>query len=174
MYACADDVKLRYPTLTTILLENFSKSCLPRESVFHSSVSAFMDYSKLRKSQGRININAKAPEKLLALFSQESDTSLVSSVAERSTDKGEITVDHSISSTSITDSNFNTATCVGANSLPKIVITPSQSAYGNRTEKRGVVTSGAKENSTPTMKLPPLPISQLRPPERIFVAKDAS
>ena len=126
-----------------------------------------MDRSKSSKSQGRIKINAEASEKLLALFSQESDTSLVSSIAECSADdQGEATPDPI--STSTIDRNFNT--CVGVNSLPKIVITPPQPADGNGTKKEGVVASTISGTEEHSIKFLPLPISQLRQPERICSA----
>ena len=125
-----------------------------------------MNHYKSRKSQGRITINAEASEKLQALFYQQSDTSLVSSVADCSADEmREATTDHSTSSTSITDSNFNN-TCVEVNSLPKIVITPPP-ASGNGGEKEGFVVSGAEEQYPPSIKLPLLSTSLLHPTERI-------
>ena len=123
-----------------------------------------MDRSKMKESRGRINSNAssnaEASEKLQALFSQESDTSLVSSVADCSADeKREATVD---SSTSATDSNFNN-TCVEVNSLPKIVITPPP-ANVKGTEKQAEkkeVTSGTKEHF-PSIKIPTCPAERIR------------
>ena len=125
-----------------------------------------MNRSKMRKSQGRITSNAEASEKQQAFFSQESDTSLVSSVADCSENqKGEAKVDHSTSSTSTTDRSFNN-TCVGVKSLPKIVITPPP-ANGNGAKKEGNVNSGDKEHS---IKLPLL----LRQAERIPSASSRS
>ena len=111
----------------------------------------------MRKSQGRINSNVEAPEKLQALFSQELDTSLLSSVVECSTDeKTEATADHKTNFTSTTDSNFNN-TCVEVNSLPKIVITrPSANVKGAKG-----VTSGTKEHF-PSIKLPACPAECIR------------
>ena len=129
-----------------------------------------MDCSKIRKGQGRITINVEASEKLQALFSQESDTSLVFSVAECSENpKGDAKTDHSTSSTSTTDRNFIN-TCVKVDSLPKIVITPPP-ANGNGAEKKGVVASSTtKEHSPPLVKFPLLPISLRRQSERIRYA----
>ena len=122
-----------------------------------------------KKSQGRIKINPEASAKLHALFSQESDASLVSSAAERTAkEKGEATADLSTSSTSVTECD-HANTCGGVISLPKIVITPPP-ANGNEPEKKAAVTTTSSDTgklSPPPLKLPLLPTSQLRQPERI-------
>ena len=125
-----------------------------------------MDCSKMRKSQGRISSNVEVSEKLQALFSQQSDTSLVSSVAECSADeKGEVKADHSTSTSTAVRNFINT--CVEVNSLPKIVITPPPPANGNGAEKEGNVNSDDNKHS---IKLPLL----LRPAERIPSASSRS
>lgn len=118
-----------------------------------------------RKNQGRIKINFEASETLNALFSELSDTSLVSSAAEHAANEKGETAEHLNDHTSTTnEANYNT--CIGVNSLPKIVITPA--ANDNRTKKNGAVDSNVKEHFLPSIKPPLLPTSQLRlPTERI-------
>ena len=118
-----------------------------------------------KKSQGRIKINIEASDKLRALFSQDSDASMVSSAADHTAnEKGEATADLSTSTTSVIESD-HANTCAGVNSLPKIVITPPP-ANGNEAEKK----DGAGKHSPPPLKLPLLPTSLLRPPERVCSA----
>ena len=116
------------------------------------------------KGQGRIKINLEASETLHALFSQESDTSLVFSAAEHAAnEKG----DHSTSFTS-TNETVSTNTCAGVNSLPRIVTAAPQPDHDNDADKKDAVNStgsGPKRSSPPPIKLPLLPTQQ--PPRRI-------
>ena len=123
-----------------------------------------MDRRNSRKSQGRITINLEASDKIQALFSQESDTSLVFSAAEHAANEKGETTDHA-TSTSTSKTNV-TNTCVGVISLPKIVNTPPPN-HGNEAEKENAG-SGVKRSSPPPIKLPLLPTHQIRqPPKRI-------
>ena len=118
-----------------------------------------------KKSQGRIKINTKASDKLRALFSQESDAGMVSSAAEHATNgKGDATAVLSTSSTTRNEGD-HADTCAGVNSLPRIVITPPP-ANGNEAETK----DGDRKRSPPPFKLPLLPKSLLRPPERVCSA----
>ena len=125
-----------------------------------------MDQRKSKKSQGRIRVNPEASETLHALFSQDSDTSLVFSAAEyAANEKGETTTSTSTSETYVTN------TCAGVISLPKIVTAPLPPNHDNEADKKDAVTStgsGAKRSSPPPIKLPLLPTHQIRqPPRRI-------
>ena len=125
-----------------------------------------MDRRNSRKSQGRITINLEASDKIQALFSQKSDTSLVFSAAEHAANEKGETTDHA-TSTSTSKTNV-TNTCVGVISLPKIVNTPPPPPnHGNEAEKENPG-SGVKRSSPPPIKLPLLPTHQIRqPPKRI-------
>lgn len=127
-----------------------------------------MDRFNSKKSQGRIKINIEASEKLNALFSQPSDTSLVYSPAEQAAnEKRETTDDRGDRTTSTSAAEANCAdTCGGVNSLPRIVITPP--ANDNQTAKKDVrASSDAKKLSLPAIKPPLLQTSQLHSPGRI-------